>query len=100
MIDIVNNKIVIIDDMGNMTVLEDESLETLYHSMKSILGDIIIDINIIEPVEDIYYYIVEKIYKMPDYTKWNDTEFKEKPKQKLLIAFNKFLYDEINRRTK
>ena len=44
--------------------------------------------------------IVEKIYNMPDYPKWNDVPFKDKPKAKLLIALNKFIYDKINRRTK
>jgi hypothetical protein len=39
------------------------------------------------------------MYTMPDYAKWNDVPFKEKSKEKLLIAFNKFFYDKINRRT-
>ena len=100
MIELINNKLVIIDDVGNMTVHEDESLATLIDSMKLIIDNVIIDEKLIEPIEDIYYYIVEKIYNMPDYPKWNDVPFKDKPKAKLLIALNKFIYDKISRRTK
>ena len=50
--------------------------------------------------EDIYSYIIEKIYTMPDYPKWNDgAPFGDKPKEKLLIALNKFIHDKINGRT-
>ena len=49
--------------------------------------------------EDIYSYIIEKIYTMPDYPLWNDVSFKDKPKAKLVIALNKFVYDKINGRT-
>ena len=94
-LDIVSDKLVVIDDMGNMIEWGDESIITLYHNMKSIIGDINIREEV-EEVEPIYSYIVEKIYTMPDYIKWNDTEFKEKPKQKLLIAYNRFIYDKIN----
>ena len=94
-IDTVSDKLVVVDDMGNMIPWGDEAVIQLYHSMKELLGDINI-IQETEEVEPIYSYIVEKIYTMPDYIKWNDTEFKEKPKQKLLIAFNRFIYDKIN----
>jgi hypothetical protein len=94
MIDIMNNKIISIDDNGNIIEL-DNNFSELCKGMKKILGDdLILDENLIEPVEDIYYYIVEKIHQLPEYA-W-DAEFKEKPKQKLLIAFNKFIYDKIN----
>ena len=33
---------------------------------------------------------------MPDYIKWNEVPFKYKPKEKLAIAFNKFIHDKIN----
>ena len=67
--------------------------------MKLVIDDVVIDEKLIEPVEDIYYYLIEKIYTMPDYPKWNDVPFKDKPKAKLLIALNKFIHDKINRRT-
>lgn len=99
MIDILNDKLIEVDDMGNMTVYEDESLTTLIDNMKLVIDDVVIDEKLIEPVEDIYYYLIEKIYTMPDYPKWNDVPFKDKPKAKLLIALNKFIHDKINRRT-
>jgi len=67
--------------------------------MKLVIDDIVIDEKLIEPVEDIYYYLIEKIYTMPDYPKWNDVPFRDKPKAKLLIALNKFIHDKTNRRT-
>jgi hypothetical protein len=67
--------------------------------MKLVIDDVIFNEDLIEPVEPIYSYLVEKMYTMPDYAKWNDVPFKEKSKEKLLIAFNKFFYDKINRRT-
>ena len=100
MIEIINDKLIVVDDMGNMAVYEDESLATLIDSMKLIIDDVIIDEKLIEPVEDIYYYLIEKIYIMPDYAKWNNVSFKDKPKQKLLRALNKFIHDKISRRTK
>ena len=36
---------------------------------------------------------------MQDYPKWNDVPFRDKPKAKLVIALNKFVYDKINGRT-
>jgi hypothetical protein len=98
MIDIINDKLVLIDDMGNMAPIEDEAIKELYVSMKELLGDINI-IQEVKEVEPIYSYIVEKIYTMPDYPKWNDVPFRDKPKAKLLIALNKFIHDKINRRT-
>ena len=76
-----------------------KSLTTLIDNMKLVIDDIVIDEELIEPVEDIYYYLIEKIYTMPDYPKWNDVPFRDKPKAKLLIALNKFIHDKTNRRT-
>ena len=99
MIELINDKLIEVDDMGNMTVYEDESLTTLIDNMKLVIDDIVIDEKLIEPVEYIYYYLIEKIYTMPDYPKWNDVPFRDKPKAKLLIALNKFIHDKTNRRT-
>jgi hypothetical protein len=99
MIELINDKLIEVDDMGNMTVYEDESLTALIDNMKLVIDDIVIDEKLIEPVEDIYYYLIEKIYTMPDYPKWNDVPFRDKPKAKLLIALNKFIHDKTNRRT-
>ena len=100
MIDIINDKLIEVDDMGNFSILEDEPLQALVDNMKLVIDDVVIDEKLIEPVEDIYYYLIEKIYTMPDYPKWNDVPFKDKPKAKLLIALNKFIHDKISRRTK
>jgi|TARA_B110000881_G_C18489765_1_gene471137 hypothetical protein len=99
MIEIINNKIVLIDEKANMVEIDDAPLEQLCITMKLVIDDVIFNEDLIEPVEPIYSYLVEKMYTMPDYAKWNDVPFKEKSKEKLLIAFNKFFYDKINRRT-
>ena len=91
MIEAIDNRIVVIDTDGNMIEMPD--LTVLYKNMKKILGDVTIDKNLIKPTEDIYDYIVEKIYLMPEYA--GEASFKDKPKEKLLIAFNKFLFDMI-----
>ena len=93
MIDILNDKLIEVDDMGNFSILEDEPLQALVDNMKLVIDDVVIDEKLIEPVEDIYYYLIEKTYTMPDYPKWNDVPFKDKPKAKLLIALNKFIHD-------
>ena len=66
MIELINDKLIEVDDMGNMTVYEDESLTALIDNMKLVIDDIVIDEKLIEPVEDIYYDLIEKIYTMPD----------------------------------
>ena len=86
-----NDRIILIDVTGNITEMPD--LTVLYKNMKKILGDVTIDEKLITPIEDIYNYIVEKIYLMPEYA--HEASFKDKPKEKLLIAFNKFLFDMI-----
>ena len=57
MIDVINDKLVLIDDMGNMAPIEDEAIKELYVSMKVLLGDINI-IEEVKEVEPIYSYIV------------------------------------------
>ena len=101
MIELINNKLIVVDDMGNMTVHKDKSLITLIDSLKIVIDDVIIDEKYCDMYsEDIYSYIIEKIYTMPDYPKWNDgAPFGDKPKEKLLIALNKFIHDKINGRT-
>ena len=62
--------------------------------MKKLLGDDIVDKSLIDkPVEPVYEHIVEKIYLTPEYAH-DIPKFKDKPKEKLLIAFNKF-YDKL-----
>ena len=96
MIEIINNRIVNIDDDGNM--VEIPEMTVLYQSMKIILGDVTIDKNLIKPTEDIYDYIVEKIYLMPEYAhEISFKSFNDNPKDKILIAFNKFLFDMIEK---
>ena len=91
MIEAIDNRIVVIDTDGNM--IEIPEMTVLYQSMKIILGDVTIDKNLIKPTEDIYDYIVEKIYLMPEYA--HEISFKSFNEEKLLIAFNKFLFDMI-----
>ena len=98
MIEIINNRIILIDDKANMVEIEDESLIELYKNMKKVLDDIIFDENLIKPIEPIYYYIVEKIYLLPEYA--HNASFKEQPKEKLLIAFNKLFFDKIHENTR
>ena len=98
MIEIINNRIILIDDKANMVEIDDKALIELYENMKKILGDITLDENLIKPIEPIYHYIVEKIYTLPEYA--YDASFKEQPKEKLLIAFNKFFFDKIHENTR
>jgi hypothetical protein len=98
MIEIINNRIILIDDKANMVEIDDEGLIELHKNMKKILGDITFDENLIKPIEPIYHYIVEKIYTLPEYA--YDASFKEQPKEKLLIAFNKFFFDKIHENTR
>ena len=65
MIEVMNNRIILIDATGNIAEMPD--LTVLYKNMKKILGDVTIDKNLIKPTEDIYDYIVEKIYLTPEY---------------------------------
>jgi hypothetical protein len=101
MIEIINDRIVHINDIGNMIELDDGSLNDLTElckNMRKLIGDLILDKNSIEPTEDIYDYIIEKIYLMPAYTdEISFKSFNRTPKEKLLIAFNKFFFDMIEK---
>ena len=94
MIELMNDRMILIDSTGNMIQLPD--LTMLYNNMKVLVGDVPLDKDLIEPTEDIYDYIIEKIYLMPEYTyEMSFKSFNDNPKEKLLIAFNKFLFDMI-----
>jgi hypothetical protein len=94
MIEIINDKLVFIDSNENMT--EMPKLSILYNSMKVMLDCVIIDENLIKPTEDIYDYIVEKIYLMPEYAhEMSFVSFNDNPKEKILIAFNKFIFNKM-----
>ena len=93
MIEVMNDRVVMIDATGNMDEMSD--MTVLYKNMRTLLGDITIDKTIIEPTEDIYDYIIEKIYLTPEYI--DGASFKDKPKEKLLIAFNKFFFAMIEK---
>ena len=101
MIQVIHENIVLIDEDGNWNWLNDEALEALCHNVRFyvINDDKIFNEEHKGDCEDIYSYIIEKIYTMPDYPKWNDVPFRDKPKAKLLIALNKFIHDKTNRRT-
>jgi len=93
------DKFCYIDDKDNMVDITDKvskRLIELYKKFQIILGDdLVLDKSLTsEPIEDIYEYIVEKAYQTKEYV-FEPTTFKEKPKKKLLIAFNKFFYNNI-----
>jgi len=96
MIEIINGRIILVDEFDNMSEIPDDNLTELYKSMKVMVGDVSIDKNLIEPTEDIYDYIIEKIYQTPGYAyEISFKSFNENPKEKLLIAFNKFFFNMI-----
>jgi len=96
MIEVIDGRVIVIDGTGNMSEIPEMS--ALYKSVKIILGDVTIDKNLIEPTEDIYDYIVEKIYLMPEYAyDMSFKSFNDNPKEKILIAFNKFFFDMIEK---
>lgn len=84
-----------IHEDGNMVDITDKCPIELCQNMNTILnGELVIDDSFKdEPVEDIYNYIVEKTYETPTWTQ--EVNFKDKPKEKLLIAFNKFFFNYI-----
>jgi hypothetical protein len=49
---------------------------------------------IADDIEDIYHYIIEKAYERSDYI-FEELNFKDHAKQKLLVAFNKFFFDKF-----
>ena len=52
MIELINDKLIEVDDMGNMTVYEDESLTALIDNMKLVIDDIVIDEKVFDTEED------------------------------------------------
>tara|TARA_A200000159_G_C7113839_1_gene251845 strand:- start:148 stop:456 length:309 start_codon:yes stop_codon:yes gene_type:complete len=85
-----------IDKKGNMIDITHKCPIELCKTMKTILGDNMIDESLKEKkVEDIYHFLIEKTYQMPE---WVDMSvmLNDKPKDKLKIAFNKFFFDMIN----
>ncbi len=91
-----------IDDNNNMVDITDDvpyRLLQLVKRMKFIFGDkLVIDRSLTEKDnEDIYEYIIEKCYETPDFL-FKQTYFKTRPKEKLLIAFNKMFFNKFDNR--
>ena len=86
-----------IDKIINVIIITLEHKNNKFvNNMKKILGNDLFDKELIkETTEDIYDYIVEKTYQLPEYIE--EVEFKDK--RKLKIAFNKF-YENITTNTK
>ena len=68
----------------------------LIKKMRYIFGDDkVLDKSLIaDDIEDIYLYIIEKAYERSDYI-FEELNFKDNAKQKLLVAFNKFFFDKF-----
>ena len=88
------NKICYIDEKNNMIDITDKCPIELCVKVKKIIKDLVIDKNSIEPVEDIYHYIIEKLYLTPEFNE--EVNFDGVSKEKLSIAFNKFFFDKLN----
>ena len=91
-----------VDDSNNMIDITDDvpyRLIQFVKRMKFIFGDkLVIDRSLTEKEnEDIYEYIIEKCYETPDYL-FKQTYFKSRPKEKLLIAFNKLFFKKFDNR--
>ena len=83
------SKIWTVDKKGNMIDITDKCPITFCQNMSKILGENMIDKRLInETTEDIYDYIVEKVYQMPEYIQ--DVPFKSP--DKLKVAFNKLFF--------
>jgi len=83
------SKIWTVDNKGNMIDITDKCPIAFCQNMSKILGENMIDKSLInETTEDIYDYIVEKVYQMPEYIQ--DVSFKSP--DKLKIAFNKLFF--------
>ena len=91
------DKINYIDNNGNPVSVSDQNLIKTCQMMKRALGtsDIFDETLIDKEHEPVYEYIVEKTYLMPEYD-YGPLNFKEGPKQKLKIAFNKLFYEKID----
>ena len=84
-----------IDNKGNMIDITDKCPIELCQTMRKVLGDDMFDESLVDKeVEDIYHYLIEKTYQMPD---WVDISsyLTGKPKDKLLIAFKTFFFKMI-----
>ena len=88
------NKICYIDEKNNMIDITDNCPIELCIKIKKIIKDLVIDKNSIKPVEDIYHYIIEKLYLTPEFNE--EVNFDGVSKEKLSIAFNKFFFDKLN----
>ena len=70
-----------------------EKTAVLMASVRRLIGEDIFDVELIkEETEDIYDYIIEKIYETPEYIE----EVSFKSPEKMKIAFNKFYYEKFN----
>jgi hypothetical protein len=102
MIEIIANteldQISYIDSNENPVPITDQNLIKTCQMMKRALGtsDIFDETLIDKEHEPVYEYIVEKTYIMPEYD-YGPLNFKEEPKQKLKIAFNKLFYKKIEK---
>ena len=86
------------DEKNNMIDITNKipfRLIELIKKMRYIFGDdLVIDKSISGDIEDIYEYIIEKAYERPEHI-FEELNFKDNAKQKLLIAFNKFFWNKI-----
>lgn len=87
------------DNNNNMIDITDKipfRLLQLIKKMRYIFGDnVVLDKSLIaDDIEDIYHYIIEKAYERPDYI-FEELNFKDQAKQKLLVALNKFFFDKF-----
>lgn len=102
MIEIIANteldQISYIDSNENPVPITDQNLIKTCQMVKRALGtsDIFDETLIDKEHEPVYEYIVEKTYLMPEYD-YGPLNFKEEPKQKLKIAFNKLFYKKIEK---
>lgn len=100
MIEIIANQnldqISYIDSNGNPVAITDQNLIKTCQMIKRALGtsDIFDESLINKYNEPVYEYIVEKTYISPEYD-YGPLNFKEGPKQKMKIAFNKLFYEKI-----
>lgn len=88
------NKICYLDEKNNMIDITNKCPIELCIKIKKIIKDLVIDKNSIKPVEDIYHYIIEKLYLTPEFNE--EVNFDGVSKEKLSIAFNKFFFDKLN----
>ena len=92
----VNTYVINKNNMIDITNKIPFKLIELIKKMRYIFGDdIVLDKSLIaDDIEDIYHYIIEKAYERSDYI-FEELNFKDNAKQKLLVAFNKFFFDKF-----